>query len=157
MSACCHKCGFRNPEGTKFCQNSDPPCGELQRGGGPSKVVVSPRITETEPCPSCGFANPTGTKFCENNNPPCGQLLASSARGKVAPSSKFQKEKAAGGKKDFFEQQIKAAAPKEVKVKKTWAASGTGGDMYGTGKYKGKKQVDFGAPPPPQKSIKDLP
>ena len=151
----CHACGHRNPEGTKFCLNNDPPCGELQRGGGPGKVVVSPRVTQKEPCPTCGFENPTGTKFCTNADPPCGALIPSSGRGRVAPASSFQKEKAAGGKKQFFEQQIKEAAPKEVKIKKTWAVTGTGGDMYGNGKFRGKKTVEFAGPPPPPKKISD--
>lgn len=75
----------------------------------------------------------------------------------MAPSSKFQKEKAAGGKKSFFEDQIKAAAPKKVEKKKTWQGTGTGGDQYGTGKFKGKTTIKFDGPPPKQKSISDLP
>lgn len=93
-----------------------------------------------------------GAKFC----PVCGQLQPGEPTRKVASPSPFQKEKQTG-KKDFFEQKIAEAAPKQVTKKKTWSQTNSGGDMYGTGKFKGKTVIEFDGPPPPAKSLSDLP
>lgn len=92
-----------------------------------------------------------GSKFC----PSCGQLQPGEPMRSHAPAT-FQKEKQ-GQKKDFFEQKIKDAAPKDVKKKKTWSQTNSGGDMYGGGKFKGKTVIEFGGPPPEKKSLSDLP
>jgi membrane protease subunit (stomatin/prohibitin family) len=55
----CPKCGFQNPQTTKFCGNCGAP---LQAGG----------IT----CPKCGTSNAAGTKFCSN----CGTALQATVK-----------------------------------------------------------------------------
>jgi uncharacterized Zn finger protein (UPF0148 family) len=92
-----------------------------------------------------------GAKFC----PACGQLNGGPSSTKVAKPATVQKEEKKL-KKDYFEQKIKEAAPKEVSKKKTWAQTNTGGDMYGAGKFKGKSVLN-GGPPPEKKSLSDLP
>jgi membrane protease subunit (stomatin/prohibitin family) len=51
----CPKCGFQNPQTTKFCGNCGAP---MQAPGG-------------VPCPKCGTSNAAGAKFCSN----CGNPL----------------------------------------------------------------------------------
>jgi DNA-directed RNA polymerase subunit RPC12/RpoP len=51
----CPKCGFQNPQTSKFCNNCGAP---MQAPGG---------VT----CPKCGASNAAGTKFCSN----CGNPL----------------------------------------------------------------------------------
>ena len=104
-------------------------------------------------CHKC--EKPTGgAKFCPN--PACGELQQNIQIERKAPASSFQKEQGKK-KKDFFEQEIKKAAPTKVEKKKTWAQTNTGGDHYGQGKYKGKTTINFKEPPPQKKSINDLP
>jgi membrane protease subunit (stomatin/prohibitin family) len=57
----CPKCGFQNPQTSKFCNN----CGTLIPQPGQAQPVA------TVDCPKCGNANPVGTKFCPN----CGAKL----------------------------------------------------------------------------------
>ena len=104
-------------------------------------------------CSRCGF-DTQGAKFCPA--PSCGQLQPQAEREKVSKPSFAQKEEKKT-KAAYFEEQIKAAAPKDAMTKKkTWATTSTGGDMYGTGKYKGKTTLS-GPPPPAPKKLSDLP
>jgi membrane protease subunit (stomatin/prohibitin family) len=57
----CPKCGFQNPQTSKFCNN----CGAPIPQPGQAQPVA------TVDCPKCGNANPVGTKFCPN----CGAKL----------------------------------------------------------------------------------
>mmetsp|Transcript_710 Transcript_710/g.2526 ORF Transcript_710/g.2526 Transcript_710/m.2526 type:complete len:90 (+) Transcript_710:53-322(+) len=59
------------------------------------------------------------------------------------------------GKIAMFEQAAKEAAPKEVKVKKTWKSNGHSGGYSNQGKFNAKTQIGDG--PPAAKSLADLP
>jgi membrane protease subunit (stomatin/prohibitin family) len=60
----CPKCGFQNPQTTKFCGNCGAP---LQAPQAPSGGVT---------CPKCGTANAAGAKFCSS----CGNPLQATVK-----------------------------------------------------------------------------
>ena len=59
----CPKCGFQNPQTTKFCGNCGAPLQAPQAQGGIN-------------CPKCGTANAAGAKFCSN----CGTPLQATVK-----------------------------------------------------------------------------
>jgi len=103
-------------------------------------------------CVKCG-GETGGAKFCPI--PTCGELQPGGPTKSPRTAATFNAK--SPRKAEFFEQKIKDAAPKEAKVKKTWKQGATGGDMYGTGKYKQKTQIEFAGPPPEKKTLSDLP
>src|SRR5215813_7182623 len=64
----CARCGFANPEGTKFCGECGSPL--------------------TNRCPSCGAENPPPFKFCGE----CGVALTGKQRGKRAKGEKAKRK-----------------------------------------------------------------
>jgi len=59
----CPKCGFQNPQTSKFCGNCGTPLQAQQTQGGVN-------------CPKCGAANAPGAKFCSN----CGAPLQATVK-----------------------------------------------------------------------------
>lgn len=59
----CPKCGFQNPQTSKFCGNCGTPLQAQQTQGGVN-------------CPKCGTANAPGAKFCSN----CGAPLQATVK-----------------------------------------------------------------------------
>ena len=91
-------------------------------------------------------------------------IVAMSGPGKLNTSQWEQKSSGGGGgaapagnrgKIAMFEQAAKEAAPKDVKVKKTWKSNGNSGGYSNQGKFAAKTQIGDG--PPPAKSLADLP
>jgi len=60
----CPKCGFQNPQASKFCNN----CG--------APMQPSAQAAATVNCPKCGTANPTTAKFCVN----CGAQMQATVK-----------------------------------------------------------------------------
>ncbi len=77
----CPKCGFQNPQTSKFCNN----CGTtLQQQGQaqPAAAMVN--------CPKCGTPNPTTAKFCVNcGNPMQGTVKCAKCGTESAVGTKF--------------------------------------------------------------------
>lgn len=60
----CPKCGFQNPQASKFCNS----CG--------APMQQSAQAAATVNCPKCGTANPTTAKFCVN----CGAQMQATVK-----------------------------------------------------------------------------
>jgi membrane protease subunit (stomatin/prohibitin family) len=78
----CPKCGFQNPQNTKFCGNCGaslkpqpgvtcPKCGTVNAAGAKFCSNCGAALQATVKCPKCGTESPSGTKFC----PSCGTKL----------------------------------------------------------------------------------
>ena len=78
----CPKCGFQNPQSTKFCGNCGtslqvqpgitcPKCGTMNAAGAKFCSNCANPLQATVKCPKCGTESPSGTKFCPN----CGTKL----------------------------------------------------------------------------------
>jgi len=78
----CPKCGFQNPQNTKFCGNCGtslqppsgvpcPKCGTVNAAGAKFCSNCGTPLQETVKCSKCGTESPKGTKFCPN----CGTKL----------------------------------------------------------------------------------
>jgi membrane protease subunit (stomatin/prohibitin family) len=78
----CPKCGFQNPQTTKFCGNCGtslqapsgitcPKCGTTNASGAKFCANCGNPLQATVKCPKCSTESPAGTKFCPN----CGAKL----------------------------------------------------------------------------------
>src|SRR3990172_2812202 len=79
----CPKCGFQNPQNTKFCGNCGtslqpatggitcPKCGTVNAAGAKFCSNCANPLQAIVKCPKCGTDSPSGTKFCPN----CGTKL----------------------------------------------------------------------------------
>ena len=79
----CPKCGFQNPQTTKFCGNCGtslqpatggvtcPKCGTPNAAGAKFCSNCGTKLQESVKCSKCGTESPSGTKFCPN----CGNKL----------------------------------------------------------------------------------
>jgi membrane protease subunit (stomatin/prohibitin family) len=74
----CPKCGFQNPQTSKFCNN----CGTPIQQPGQAQTAA----TETVNCPKCGTANPTTAKFCVNCGNPMQATVKCAKCGTEAPA-----------------------------------------------------------------------
>ena len=61
----CPKCGFQNPQTSKFCNN----CGTTMQPAAQAQAA-------TVKCPKCGTENPTTAKFCVN----CGNAMQATVK-----------------------------------------------------------------------------
>jgi membrane protease subunit (stomatin/prohibitin family) len=61
----CPKCGFQNPQTSKFCNN----CGTTMQPAAQAQAA-------TVKCPKCGTENPTTAKFCVN----CGNAMQTTVK-----------------------------------------------------------------------------
>jgi membrane protease subunit (stomatin/prohibitin family) len=72
----CPKCGFQNPQMSKFCNN----CGSAIQQPGQSQAAT------TVNCPKCGTANVATAKFCVNCGNPMQATVKCSKCGTEAPA-----------------------------------------------------------------------
>ena len=76
----CPKCGFQNPQISKFCNN----CGTTLQQPGQAQAAA------TVNCPKCGTANPTTAKFCVNcGNPMLAMVKCAKCETEVPAGTKF--------------------------------------------------------------------
>jgi len=76
----CPKCGFQNPQTSKFCNN----CGTPIQQPGQTQAAA------TVNCSKCGTANPTTAKFCVNcGNPMQGTVKCSKCGTEAPVGTKF--------------------------------------------------------------------
>jgi predicted RNA-binding Zn-ribbon protein involved in translation (DUF1610 family) len=61
----CPKCGFQNPQTSKFCNN----CGTTMQPAAQAQAAAVK-------CPKCGTENPTTAKFCVN----CGNAMQTTVK-----------------------------------------------------------------------------
>jgi membrane protease subunit (stomatin/prohibitin family) len=72
----CPKCGFQNPQTSKFCNSC----------GAPMQAPAQAPATPTVNCPKCGTANPTTAKFCVNCGNPMQATVKCAKCGTEAPA-----------------------------------------------------------------------
>ena len=76
----CPKCGYQNPQTSKFCNNC----------GAPMQGQAAAQAPGTVNCPKCGTANPTSAKFCVNcGNPMQGTVKCSKCGTESPVGTKF--------------------------------------------------------------------
>jgi ribosomal protein L40E len=60
----CPKCGTKNPEGAKFCNNCGAVFEAAQKEGAAKKVKAAKPEAQRGVCPKCGNLNPADAEFC---------------------------------------------------------------------------------------------